>query len=453
MTSSDTGPNLDLPTVIVSDALAEADLPCRVIGLGTWRESLIALPEAGLALAGPPPVGLALTEQDRATVDAPLTALLTAAEIVVETVVTPADLPKAVLTLMARHHARLQRQSGSDRAALAQMRVTHMQMQEDFAEVEAWLSEALTPRYKLARRWSVGPDSVPLTAKRLVQPLPVPARGLLVVDVHIAEADGGTLYAELCRPDGPALADTSAQAELHEGWVRLVLPRAPGGALQDCALAVWSDASARISLTPPQPFTDLHLREGSGTLALQLFQTLPGRPGPPLHRADRPLPADGRTRHLAPADLPKPQRLPRAAGLARRYQDYVKVAFWEKENAFYVHPSRLGAVVARVQGPRVDQLIQAAATVQLARAEAMPTRFALGVAPVGTVSNAMQAQVHLGDWLEVLPGEWADVWWEHPEGLTGEVDLLLATAMPGKPYNDLADALFRGFRLTTRHAP
>ncbi|MEO1276966.1 MAG: DUF6212 domain-containing protein [Pseudomonadota bacterium] len=442
-----------------------------VVRFGEWRASLVTLGEgdgdARLILADQVVLGLLLTEEEAAALaaDAPLAELLKSAEIPVVSLAPGSDALKvadAAMALLVARHQTVAHQGAQDRAALAALRVSHMQMQDDHAELEAWVWEALAPTHKLARQWPATSEAVDLAPEaELIQPLPVPARGFIAVDVHVAESPVApvTLEAQVRHPAGPPVegADlTLTVSERHAGWLRLSLPKAPGGPPADAELVIQHESgpALRLSRAPESPFPDLCLQGQSAPLALKVYQTLPRMPAPPVHQPGQPVPADGVTRLVRPSDLGPIERLPYWAGKVprrlRAYPDYVRAEFWEKEDAHFVHPSAHRPVVAKVSGLKVEGLVQASAVTQIWRHDTLPISFALGIAPAGQVTTAEEALAHLGDWVQLLPAAWGEVWCEPLEALTGEVDLLLATAMPDMPFNRNADALFHAYRITCR---
>ena len=461
------------PVLVTSSPAPEVALPGVVpMTLEDFRDALTRIPHSGaLVLPDLTVLALALNPEDHAAVegDAALTALLAAADVpMTDAPGDAAGWQTLALRLLADRLDRVEAQASEDRAALAELRATHMQMQTDHSELEAWVWDALAPKYKQVRAWPVGASVLRLEPGAVVrQPLPLPARGFIAADVHIAQSPGaaGRLAIRLERPTGPAFDGTETSVAVPAAaadWLRLTLPRAPGGMPEDAVLRIeWQpeaegDTALDLSLAPDSPFPDYRARLGAAEqpqpLALRVFRTLPHQPAPPVHDPRQPAPADGATRLLCPADLPEPTQLPYARSAAkralRRYPDFTRVEYWEKEQVFFVHPSAARPVVARVNGVKVDQLRQLRATVQIGRHDTLPIAFALGAAPAGAVGSVEEALAHLGPWVHLLPAEWGEVWCEPPAPLSGEIDLLLATAMPGMPFNRNADALFHGFRLT-----
>ncbi|WP_233417016.1 DUF6212 domain-containing protein [Halovulum marinum] len=475
-------PAPDAPVLVVSAPLAAAQPPegVTLMALDRWRATLIPLGGAGsgsgglpgLALGDMTVLGLCLAEADAEAVagDPALSALLDAAAIPLRRLPPQAGaaaLAAAALALLLDRHRAVLRQGAADRAALAALRSAHMQMQTDHAELESWVWDALAPKHKLVRAWPATADTATLAAgdAPLRQPLPVPARGFAAVDVHLAASApaGARLRMTLVRPVGPDFEDAATEIDLpegHAGWLRLTLPRAPGGAPEDAevALAATGDGALQLSLAPESPFADVCARSGDRALArplaLRVYRTLPRMPAPPLHDTRRPLPADGVTRLIRPSDLGPPEQLPYWARRVRRglraYPDFTAVEHWTDEDAHFVHPSAHRPVVARVPGLSAEALVQLRGIVQIGRHDTMEVAFAIGAAPAGTVGSAEQALGHLGPWVHLLPAEWGEVWYEPPAALSGPVDLLLATAMPNMPFNRNADALFHGYRLTSR---
>lgn len=471
-------PAPDLPALVVSASLAEGVSPegVSVMSLDQWQAALIPLGGAtgpqGLALGDMTVLGLCLTEDDadRVVADAGLSALLDAAGIPLRRLppqAGPAEITAAAWAMLIDRHRATVRQGASDRSALAELRKAHMQMQTDHAELESWVWDALAPKHKQVRAWPVTAQTLTLAPgdAPVRQALPVPARGFAAVDVHLAESapEGTTLRLQLVRPVGPDFDDAATEVAVpvnHVGWLRLTLPRAPGGAPEDAeiALEVTGPAPLRLSLAPESPFADLRARAGASALpqplSLRIFQTLPRMPAPALHDTRYPLPADGRTRLIRPSDMSAPEQLPYWGRRVRRglraYPDFTRVEHWAEEDVHFVHPSAHRPVVARVPGLTAEALVQIRGIVQIGRHDTMEVAFAIGAAPAGTVTSVQQAQAHLGQWVHLLPAEWGDVWYEPPEPLEGKVDLLLATAMPNMPFNRNADALFHGYRLTSR---
>ncbi|MEM9780549.1 MAG: DUF6212 domain-containing protein, partial [Pseudomonadota bacterium] len=295
---------------------------------------------------------------------------------------------------------------------------------------------------------------------------PVPSRGVIAFDVHLHQSapSEGRIAFQLTRPVGGAFegaAGTALVMEGDAGWLRLTLPEATPGMAEDAEVHLWWEGEGvapELSLAPEMPFPDLALRtEGAqhtAPLALQMFKTLPRQPAPPMYDPRRGAPADGVTRFLAPSQLGEPVRLPWSNNPIRRafrkYPDFTRVEFWEKENVVFVHPSAARPVVACVPGLTAEDLVEVTGIIQIGKLSTLPIAFAMGVVPAGTITAAEDAILHLGEWMHLLPGEWGDVWTRFEEPLSGGLDLLLATAMPNVPFNRDADALFHGFRLTTR---
>lgn len=464
--------------VVLSPSLGQPQLPAGVLaeGLADWRASLAQAgpptatttgKTAAPVLTGAPLLCLCLDAEDAAAVaaDGPLSAVLAGAEVPVLTA-TPDTVTQVLLGAALAHATATTRAAADLRAALAEVRGHHMQMQTDHAELEAWVYEALAPKHKLARSWPDTGRSKELGAAPLCQPLPVPARGFLAVDVHLAASapQAGRLTLTLGRLSGPDLAEPVSVhvPQGRAGWLRLSLPAAPGGAPEDAVLrlayaADQDTGTIALSLGPDSPFADLNLTTAAGPgtspLALRVYQTLSRQPAPPMHAPGAPLPADGQTRLVRPGDLGTPLMLPYFSTKVRRalrtYPDIALVEYWQDEDAIFVHPSIHRPVVAVVPGLEVEALVQARSVIQLSRHDTLSVAFAMGVVPAASVTSGEAALAHLGPWTHLLPAEWGETWVEPATPLTGQVDLLLATAMPGMPFNRHADALFHAFRMTS----
>ena len=468
------------PMLVVSDDLAGGPSPdgLAVQAFSAWRAGLMPVggsagAPADLALTDQTVLGLCLTDADADALDrSPELARLVQSLRIPVARLGPAPDEAAVLraaleAAVARRAAAVE-EAAADRAALAEVRMEHMRVQEDFALLENWLHDALLPRHKLARSFAPTAETLFLTpgGEPLVQPLPVPARGFVSVDVHLAEspAEPATLRIRLLRPVGPpydgAVATTAIRPG-QSGWVRLSLPRA-GTDWDDAELSVeqLSGAPLALSLAPETPFADMACRHGSTRLAapvaLHVYQTLPRLPAPPLHDPRCPVPADGLTRLLRPSDTDPPEMLPfwrRGFSRAvRPYPDAPWADHWADVGCHVVRPSVARPVVARVPGVTATALVQLRAVVQSGSAHTLPMAVATGIVPAQSVASAEAALPHLGDWVHLLPGEWGEAWAEPAAPLDGPADILIAAAMPGQPFNENADALFHGFRLTGRTA-
>lgn len=456
--------------LVASDDVAHLATHSDVVtlSLSEWTGRLIDLGDR-LVLSDMTVLGLCLTQTGRGALDADprLVALIKALDLPIVDILqdpNPETLLSATVNLLIQRDNAGRTQMAEDRAALAELRKLHMQMQTDHAELERWVWDALAPKFKRLRAWPATARSIPLSGL-VVQPLPVPSRGLMAYDVHIHEAapSEGRIGFRMARPVGDpfegATNSVSVQAG-DSGWVRLVLPQATPGQPEDAELHLWWEGEGTapaLSLAPETPFPDLAVAQdgvtASAPLALHVFKSLPRQPAPPLYDHRRGLPADGITRFAAPSELGKPVRLPWSNNPVRRafrkYPDFARVEYWEKENVVFVHPSIHRPVVACVPGLKVERLAEVTGIIQIGKLSTLPIAFALGVVPHGSVTAAEDAIAHLGDWMQLLPGEWGDVWKRLETPLSGDVDLLLATGMPNVPFNRDADALFHGFRLTT----
>lgn len=456
------------PLLVIADALAGCALRgVETAGLSDWRAAF----DAGRAFVDPTVIGLALSTAEASAIaaDPALDALLRAADIPVRDLgpePTADTLRDAALDLLAARAGTLVRAAAEERAALAELRRTHMQMQTDHAELEAWVWDALAPKHKLMRAWPATARTVALGNDPVRQPLPLPIRGFAAVDIHLAESapEGGHIALGVERPGGPAEPGLAAEIPVPAGassWLRLNLPHAGTGPARDGVLSLAyihpEAATLPLSLAPESPFADLNARADTALpspLALRLYRTLPHMPAPSPGDPRFGLPADGLTHLVTPSQLGAPELLPYFAGKVRRglraYPDAPETAYWEKENAVLVQPSTARPVVARLPGLTAQAATQLRAIIQISRHDTLPVAFALGAAPKGTVTTAEAALQHLGDWVHLQPGEWGEAWRDLPEPLAGDIDLLLATAMPDMPFNRNAAALFHGFRVTTR---
>ena len=459
------------PLIVLSDRFGGMD----VAGLKVLRFSnfLEDLAEAGdgahPAWTGPAPIALLLDATDHASLTgdalrAELVKALGAQVVKLAAKATDKALLAELAPILAAHTAALAAEGHAARAALAEIRAHHLALQSDYAELEAWIYDALAPDHKLARAWTPTAATLHLApGQSVTQPLPVSARGVVTLDLHVATSVGtpATLALRIRRPDGGALAEP-VETTLAPGaadWQRLSLPLPVGGPPQDGVAEITvHGASLDLSLAPETRFADLCATGPDGPLpaplALRVYQSTSRMALPQLHDPRGPLPADGQMRLILPRDLAAPELLPYRSGSVprplRAYPDTVVTRVDEARNAILVHPSAHRPVVARVPGLEVERLTQLRAIVHLARHDTMEVSFAIGAAAEGTVPSAQAALAHLGDWQPVLPAAWGEAWCAFAEPLSGRIDLLLATAMPNAPFNTNAEALFRGIRTVAR---
>ncbi|WP_112320894.1 DUF6212 domain-containing protein [Oceanibium sediminis] len=469
--------------LIVDDAIAgKLRLEgLEVLGLSGLRSRLVRLESdaSGQSLALPDLslLGACLSDEGMAALeaDAGYLALLNAQDLPLRALGEApdhADIAAAAWGLMVDRLEKTRRDAAMERRAAAELRRTHMQVQDDHAELETWIWDQLAPKYSVVRHWPATADTVALgeAGGALLQPLPAPFRGFGAVDVQIAEdAPAGTLTLTLLRPGGAPFEGATTSATVCQGDngpFRLTLPRAGSGQPEDAVLSLTftpeeAGKTLPLQLAPVTPFPDVSaVQDGVALgrpLAITVYRTLPRMPAPPLHDTRRPVPADGTTYLLRPAQLEDPQLLPYfRRNMPPRFRDYPdapKVELRRNEDNVLVQPSIARPVVAMLPGVPVEGLRQISAIIQLARHDTMPVAFAIGAAPAGLIRSARKALARVGDWVHLLPGEWGHAWYEAEEPMEGHVDLFLATAMPNMPFNTNAEALFHGFRMTGRAKP
>lgn len=438
---------------------------CTILRLAEFRARHLSGPAETPVLANADPLAVVLPSDEAAALadDPSLSALFAAAGVPVIDAGAdpdPGTLLAAALSAAAGRLVAVAAAHHSDTAALARLRMAHQQQQDNLAALEAFVHDALAPGFALVRDW---PVTEAASALPLTQPLPAPTRGFAALDLHIAgpAPAAGTLTVTLQGPGGEMLAETGIEvAAGASGWHRAVLSAAPGGPARDAAVHLAFDpagSAPRLSLSAPAPFDDIRAMTPAGPLdrpvAARVFRTLPGLALPPVALPGPDLSAPAL---LLPRDLPAPQILPHLdlplPRALRRATDPVRAERLADGAAILLRPSARRPLVARLPAVPVAAVARLSAVIHLARTDAFPVSFALGVAPAGAVTSAAAAFRHLGDWATLPPGGWGEVWWQAAEAIAGPVDILLATTLREGPFNAGAAGHFRAFRLSGQAA-
>lgn len=148
---------------------------------------------------------------------------------------------------------------------------------------------------------------------------------------------------------------------------------------------------------------------------------------------------------LRPRDLPRPEILGDISDLS----GYVAADYWEREDAYLIHPPRLKAVCAVCRGVPLSGVVHVAAAVQAARTDGPGIGFSIGFAPNGAVTLTNWGKF-VGSVINLAPGAWGVAQASVPVPIPGDsCDLILVTRILGRAANDNAWALFRRFSFTT----
>lgn len=147
---------------------------------------------------------------------------------------------------------------------------------------------------------------------------------------------------------------------------------------------------------------------------------------------------------LRPQSLPRPEVLADAGQLS----GYVTADYWEREDAFLIHPPLENAVCAICRDVPLSGVVHVAAAVHAARADGPGIGFSIGVAPVDAATPANWKDF-IGPVVGLSPGDWGVVRAEVASPTPGDFcDLLLVTRILSRGANDNAWALFRRFSFT-----
>lgn len=352
------------------------------------------------------------------------------------------------------------RQIGEARAIAAQLRSESIGTTTRLREIETLLYGLGTPQFSKALSWQPKGAMLTLTSGQSVeQVLPISAVSLAAIDLWfpqvvmpvIADLDvaiedaAGQIY-----PLQPLNPDMG----LETGWIRFGMAEPISGVARDCRVKLTWSGDSNISLGLSQAVPDPRFRAtlsiGHGpdeTLALCAWQSLGGVRLP----ACAPVFSNGRAVSIREAafirasDLPAPDLL----AMPLLAADHVSTAFWAREDAILVHPSRSGSACAIVRGVDLTGLSHISALVNVGHARAPSLNFAIGVAPHGAVDEDGHWQRRLGPWVTGMPAQsWGQAHCLPVEPITGKADILLATSLATDVPNDFSWGLFRGFRVS-----
>lgn len=148
---------------------------------------------------------------------------------------------------------------------------------------------------------------------------------------------------------------------------------------------------------------------------------------------------------LRPQSLPRPRIL----GDLGDFSGYVAAEYWEREDAYLIHPPLQNAVCAVCRGVPLSSVVHVAAAVHVARADGPGIGFSIGIAPADAATSANWGDF-VGPVANLAPGGWGVAEAEVQSPTPGDTcDLLLVTRVLGRATNDNAWALFRRFSFTT----
>lgn len=148
---------------------------------------------------------------------------------------------------------------------------------------------------------------------------------------------------------------------------------------------------------------------------------------------------------LRPQALPRPRIL----GDFGDFSGYVAAEYWEREDAYLIHPPLQNAVCAVCRRIPLSSVVHVAAAVHVARADGPGIGFSIGVAPADAATPANWGDF-VGPVVNIAPGGWGVVEAEVESPTPDDFcDLLLVTRVLGRATNDNAWALFRRFVFST----
>jgi hypothetical protein len=130
---------------------------------------------------------------------------------------------------------------------------------------------------------------------------------------------------------------------------------------------------------------------------------------------------------------------------------FAPVAYEAASQSMLVHPLGRSPTVAKLPGVRVSRLKSVSAVVQLRRADARPTDFAILAVDAAARPPRVEDLNDGLNWLALRGGEWGEVNCELAEPLSNPVDIYLMTRNRTADYN-FSWAFFRGVQLVCERA-
>lgn len=352
------------------------------------------------------------------------------------------------------------RDVGEARMTAARLRVESIETRTRLREIENLLHTLGNPQLSSALAWQPTGRMLTISGRQKVaQYLPINVVSLTAVDLWFPE-----VVLPLIRDLAVEIEDAAGQVYplqvaspdmgLETGWLRFVLAEPAAGVGRSCLLRILNKGKAPVVLGLGQPVPDGRFSVKSDpnqsqdeTLALRIWHSIGGVRLPnctPIFSSSHPISID--TAHFVrSSDLPRPELF----SVPPNALDHVSTAFWDKEDAVMVHPSRSGPACAIIRDVDLAGLSHVAALVTVGHARAPHLNFAIGVAPHGVVDEDGLWQRRLGPWITGLPPHsWAQAHCIPVEPITGSADLLLAVSLAADVPNDLSWGLFRGFRFS-----
>jgi hypothetical protein len=329
--------------------------------------------------------------------------------------------------------------------------------QQAFFELENAVNEFGMPLIRIAMEWPVGRgtfclSSAPDGEATLQQQLPVSARGLAHVDIHV---DSIHVQSEDCRVE-VQITDLSGNpltssmpidiATIKRGWNRIPMLEPANCADKDAMLAITMRGAGTVdlALAPVIPLSNFRLKLGNkevadAPIALKIWRGFPGLKAEPPNRGDLVIDSV----RISPDQI----------GSARTYFcdqpniGFDPVQYWQKEDGFLVHPPGKGMTVAIIEGLDLQSFNAVTAIVNNNHREASPLSFAIGLVPSGQDFHMSDV---FGTWLTLPSTAWGEVHALKIEAHKEKYDLLMACMVASGDSSHMAWGLFRGFLLHNR---
>ena len=452
-----------LPCIVV-DEPATIGQNANIVALADWVAGLIDLsladePQA-LALSGETPLGFIVSQARLEALDEPVIDLIESLHAPIWAPQSDIPLEQQILNHISQFAIRQMKEASDLRAAAAELRRQHSDMQSRFYQFENFIYDCLAPKYVLHHTWKATDQSIELSDQALRQALPIPSQALAAIDISVVDitGEGGDLVLTVERAVGGAIAEPVAINLYPEyrGWARFHFAKALDGLPEDMVakFEYRGAGSVRLTTSIASPIAKFQLQSGDQTqpspLAIRVFKGLPGAKLPGTHSPRVAPPLDNKPRLFSAFDVSPAELLPEAPNVIveRNAADFYNVEYWQDQNAFMVHPSIHFPVVGIAKGLMASRMTRMTSTIQIARHDTDTIAFAIGAAPMGKVTNSDEALDFLGPWRVLNPGDWGvcEKMFEVP--IEGPFDLLMATSMEGHGSNENGWAMFRDFWIT-----
>jgi hypothetical protein len=375
------------------------------------------------------------------------------------------EAPTKLMRWLSQAFAKLAHSAHVDaaqqRMALAALRRDYVEMETSFKGLEDYIvSQHLPPMWSAfelaAGKGWISYGGPPRDDIVIEQPLPVSARGIAAIELHVAFLHAhatGQLEVALHANDDPEPGHvwTVDYAALRNGWNLFQFTDA--NTMPNVTVRLVVKLHTKTGSAPSISVGEIMVPEkfrprgplglwSTSALAVQVWKGVPGVRIPRFHNA---IAAKEAAQQFG--QVLSPNQMRTAALLFAPMPEKTEgINYWQKEAAILVHPRADGLTCAVIKGVDVQDLVAIRAVVNLANEKAQPVEFAVTAIKADTFNPSAVNEL-FAQWTAVKPLSWSEVFDPLGETIGGPVDILLATRMERNKKPDQAWALFRRIEL------